>query len=684
MKNQIIVVLIIILFISPLIAFQQDSYSDSLLQLIPSQEEGKKAGTYVKLSTHLLRSDPDRAKEYGIKAFEIYASIKDQEGIFNSTKWVGYACMFMSDYSTAAEYYLFTLEAAEKLGETEKILNAWYYLGQAYDFGEKYTEALNYYQRVIEEGKALNDTNQVSRALYGTGNIYLITGRHDEAMKFYQEALRLTEGNPGYDDMTNSLYNGVGNVYYEWEDYELALDYYRKARDLNYKVGNDYSLAHSYNNIGRIYYQWEAHDEARKYYEMADSIFSDMGHVTGQSMALYNLGLIYEKTGNGARALEHYRANLDLNTRINSKKVVADTYGAIAEYYLNSRQYDSAIFYADLMMAPAEEIDHKVAVMNSYSFKAQSYEELGRFDEALENYKKFLEVKNSHFSADVEERMRLTAMVFEHEKAVESRVVSLQKENENKEARIRQSRIYMIGMGGFILLMIITGVLIFRNYRLLNIQRQLLLEQRLLRSQMNPHFIFNALTSIQGFMYKKDVDRAARYLSNFSKLIRNILESSREDAVPLEKEISSITNYLELQKLRYGDRFDYEIDGSEEFDFHEVKIPPMLIQPFIENAIEHGIKNKEEQGHIRIRYYLKKKSIIFEVEDDGIGRQRAKEIAIARGQKHKSLATTITKERIETLNRELRQKISINIIDLADKEGNPAGTKVIFEIPIRN
>jgi sensor histidine kinase YesM len=185
-------------------------------------------------------------------------------------------------------------------------------------------------------------------------------------------------------------------------------------------------------------------------------------------------------------------------------------------------------------------------------------------------------------------------------------------------------------------------------------------------------------------MFKKDIEKAGRYLSNFSKLIRNILENSREDSVTLDKEISTVTNYLELQKLRYGDKFDFEIEVDENLETEELMVPPMLAQPFIENAVEHGVKYKEGQGHIKVTFTRKGDNVIFEVEDDGIGRQRAKEIAIRRGKKHKSLATTITNERIQSLSRKLRRKILINITDLTDDQDNPSGTKVTFELPVLN
>ncbi|MCU0370189.1 MAG: histidine kinase, partial [Bacteroidales bacterium] len=208
------------------------------------------------------------------------------------------------------------------------------------------------------------------------------------------------------------------------------------------------------------------------------------------------------------------------------------------------------------------------------------------------------------------------------------------------------------------------------------------LEQKLLRSQMNPHFIFNSLSSIQNFIVTEKPDKASIYLSKFAKLVRNILDNSVEEFVSLEKEINTIENYLELQKVRYAGKFDYRIDIDNDIDPEIVRIPPMLAQPFIENAIEHGIKHRETPGHIDIRFSLKDHTLIFEVEDDGVGRQKAREIEILRDPAHKSMATSLTQERIANLNRKLHRKIGLEIIDLENTMGEATGTRVVFGVPI--
>ncbi|MBN1339184.1 MAG: histidine kinase, partial [Bacteroidales bacterium] len=209
------------------------------------------------------------------------------------------------------------------------------------------------------------------------------------------------------------------------------------------------------------------------------------------------------------------------------------------------------------------------------------------------------------------------------------------------------------------------------------------LQQKLLSSQMNPHFLFNSLASIQNFIIKEKPAVASDYLGRFSKLVRQILNNSVEEWITLEDEVGSIENYLALQKVRYRDMFDYTIEMDKWIDPETTLIPPMLTQPFIENSIEHGFKNKEEKGKLQIRFELNGSLIRFEVEDDGVGREKARKIQQEQNKDHQSMGTDITNERLMVLNKKLKQKISLIISDLKNEQNEPAGTKVVFDIPYK-
>jgi LytS/YehU family sensor histidine kinase len=198
---------------------------------------------------------------------------------------------------------------------------------------------------------------------------------------------------------------------------------------------------------------------------------------------------------------------------------------------------------------------------------------------------------------------------------------------------------------------------------------------------MNPHFIFNSLADLQSYIWSKDPVTANDYLASFSKLLRLILENSRQEFVPVEKEIAAISNYLKLQSLRYKDKFKYTIDIDEEIDEENMMIPPMLAQPYIENSIEHGIMAKETTGHIEVRFALEGNLINIDVTDDGIGFKRSSELKKTKHPGHESLAMKITQERLLMIFKKYKQKIKFNISDILDDQNNVAGARVSFAVP---
>lgn len=209
-------------------------------------------------------------------------------------------------------------------------------------------------------------------------------------------------------------------------------------------------------------------------------------------------------------------------------------------------------------------------------------------------------------------------------------------------------------------------------------------ELKALRAQMDPHFIFNSLSSIQSFIMSKDEESALRYLNKFAKLMRMILSNSEKSSITLREEIDSLKLYLELESLRWENKFDYllEIDSKVEIDFYE--IPSMLIQPYVENAIIHGVIPKTDgNGKIGIRISQTDTHIICTIEDNGIGRKKSQELRTKTSESlHESMGMKITNERLEALNKIHHSNLSTNIIDLEDENHNALGTKVEIYIPV--
>ncbi|MCB2221373.1 MAG: histidine kinase [Bacteroidetes bacterium] len=213
--------------------------------------------------------------------------------------------------------------------------------------------------------------------------------------------------------------------------------------------------------------------------------------------------------------------------------------------------------------------------------------------------------------------------------------------------------------------------------KMLDIEKQKFeLEQQALRLQMNPHFIFNSLNSIQSYILTHDTEMAVTYLGKFSQLMRLILANSGNNFVPLKEELQSIRYYLDLEKLRFENKFDYILNVDSRIDEEFIEIPPMVVQPYIENAIIHGLLHKKKTGHLQIDFMIKGESLYCSITDNGVGREAAREIREKQGIHRKSSGMHITKARLEMLNKKNMEDFAVRVTDLKDNEGKSTGTKV--------
>ncbi|WP_326981562.1 histidine kinase [Chryseobacterium sp. MYb264] len=222
------------------------------------------------------------------------------------------------------------------------------------------------------------------------------------------------------------------------------------------------------------------------------------------------------------------------------------------------------------------------------------------------------------------------------------------------------------------------------------LDEKLLLEKSLrksvlvsIKSQMNPHFFYNALNTIQAYIFTNDKKRASNYLSKFSKLTRIILEMSEKEIISLSEELVAIELYLDLERMRFSDNFTYKISIDDNIDKDEVTFPPMLLQPYIENAVKHGLLHQRGAKYLHISFEQKKDLLYISVDDNGVGRKRAMELSAIKNKNHKSFSTQANEKRLEMLNKERSQKITVEITDQYDSDGKAAGTLVQLVIPIK-
>ena len=242
------------------------------------------------------------------------------------------------------------------------------------------------------------------------------------------------------------------------------------------------------------------------------------------------------------------------------------------------------------------------------------------------------------------------------------------------------------------MLIVIIGLVLSIRYRVTQIKKREMrktelnkkianIESQALRAQMNPHFIFNTLSSIQHYISNNDTDAALKYLSKFAKLMRSIMDNSKQPMIPVAEELNALKLYLELEVMRFDKKFEYHINVDKSIDQNYDRIPSMLIQPYVENSIIHGLLPKETAGKISIIIQKQGNSILCTIEDNGIGRKRSKDFKKNRIHQHKSMGMSITKERLDILNSSLNSNINAEIIDLYGND-EPIGTKVKLIIPL--
>jgi two-component system, LytTR family, sensor kinase len=362
----------------------------------------------------------------------------------------------------------------------------------------------------------------------------------------------------------------------------------------------------------------------------------------------------------------------------------------IANAYIAQDKYTEAIPFLERSIVAADAEDDLVVQKDATRKLSEVYKNRGDFNKALETYQAYVDLVDTLYVRKEQEISR--AARFNREIAsIQDRVRGLEQERELtaskyslalteqelSEERFKRQKwvIYSLLLG--LTLMILAVFFFYRS----NQQQKLannLLALKSLRSQMNPHFIFNALNSVNNFIAKNDERSANRYLSDFSKLMRSVLEYSEEDFIPLPQELDLLELYVKLEHSRFSDKFDYDIQVADDLRVDAFQIPPMLLQPYIENAIWHGLRYKEEKGKLCIKAAAKN---AYEVEititDDGIGRTASAQLKTKHQKKQKSKGMGNIKQRVAILNEMYPNKVDIAI---TDAQANGVGTKVTLTL----
>lgn len=521
-------------------------------------------------------------------------------------------------------------------------------LAKAFSQNKNYQECISQFQKLLTEQLSIRQKVEVFE---GLGDTYKAIGDEKNCLLNYQKALDIANKN-NLESKRTDLNSKIGEALVQIGDLKQAEVYF----DNSLKLAGNENQQRTVSEKNKVADFYSRNREYDKEIQLRKETLHEL-------KSMENIAPVVDQ------ALTPQRQNYK-----------------IANAFIAQDEYKKAIPYLEKSIAEAGESEDLIVQKDAVRKLSEVYREIGEFDKATESYQRYVEVVDELYIKKEQELSQ--AARFSKEIALkQNRIASLENERklnesryqlafENQELIARNSQIQKWVIGSLILVVL---VLFFAAYtQFINIKQQKqannILALKSLRTQMNPHFIFNALNSVNSFIAVNDERTANKYLTDFSLLMRSVLENSEEDFIPLEKEIELLELYVKLEHFRFKDKFDYKISVDENIPLEDYVIPPMLLQPYVENAVWHGLRYKEEKGKLEINFQqMDSYSIKITITDNGIGRKKSIKFKTENQKKQKSKGMGNTHRRIAILNEMYKDKIAVRVEDVFE---NSEGTRV--------
>jgi tetratricopeptide (TPR) repeat protein len=562
----------------------------------------------------------------------------------------------------------------------EKAIDTLNSLGKAAYRKQEFLISKIYFSKALELATANNNILQQAKINNNIGIIEDTKGNYPDALEHYRKSLNYYEQQSNKNGIEKVL-NNIGIVYEELNMYEKSLEYFKSSLAIKIKSKNPdkLSLAGTYNNIAIIYENYlHQSDSALIYYQMALDNYSLTGNNNGKGRVCSNIGLLYFRKNNIKVADSCFKEALKVFNANRNKSGIASVLFYKAKLEIKKGRYNKAVTYLRQAMILSRRLHLKDLQKDIHKAFSETYEKQGNTDSALYYYKKFHELNDDLLNSQKLNKIKSLEQKIEIDHK-DYEINLLKKDNEIN--RLLQNRQLILIFA--LLLIIVSIVIIFYQFwRKRKIKNEMELSRartRLLRTQMSPHFLFNSLMSIQTFLIEGDVKGASKYLTMLARLMRLILTYSRESYISVEQEIEIINFYLAIEKLRFGDKIEYIIKIDPAIDKPNTLIPPLMIQPALENAIVHGLMPCKKNGNLSVTFKKTNTNIVVFIEDDGIGYKSANNSSL---HNKKSFSTDIINERISLIEKQFGQKIIYNIEEIIDNRVDCPGTRVTFKFPL--
>jgi tetratricopeptide (TPR) repeat protein/anti-sigma regulatory factor (Ser/Thr protein kinase) len=632
------------------------------------------------------RPNPDSIFFYANQSFGLSKNSSDSYGLAMAKLNLGISEYYRRNYPQAEKDIQECIRMSDKNHNAKILGYGWLYLGSIHYLKNENANAERDYFKVSGYFDETGDEEGKGKLCAFQCVLYTAMGNYIKGFEYCQKSLIIrTKLNDNICVLVS--YNNFGNLFKAAGDYEGALECYQKS--LQYARANNITWDQN-EPLGSIYCRLNKYDSSYFY------LFQSLKRTPNDPLVLQSLSETY-------LAEKEYDSSLIISSNLvkffkssGDRVHLMTALMNMGKSYVGKNNFKAALRFTTEGLAIAKAGHAQQSMIEGYQLLSTIYSQTRKYDSAFFYSNKYTVLKDSVLTHKFLSRLNYYATLSEDDKK-QATLNLLDKDNKIKEVKLKQQSLVNKILIGSILVFAFLGLIIFRNFSLKrnndlleNKRKQAELQQQAaeskmqtLRTQMNPHFIFNSLNSINRFILENNKPDSSRYLTKFSRLIRMILQNSQSSSISLKSEIESLELYLDMEAMRFDNHFTYKIMVSPELNTSRIKLPPLIIQPYVENAVWHGLMHKEEKGELEIEVVQEENSLLIKIMDNGIGREQAARIASKSATKHKSMGLLITADRIAMIQSDNGNESAVIINDLVHSDGSAAGTEVRIKIPIK-
>lgn len=648
--------------------------------------------TYLDSARYLSSRSPMRAVEFINKAIEESIKTSNREKGAIAYLILGDIQQHLGQHDLAIENYKKTIKELsnqKKLSSLNNnnqitLFNTYKHSTLSYIELSKLDEALTVINISLDKYSSGIPAKEILDAKRLLANVYTKQGKLQESKELLSSLLLQEQNNKNTAGEIETLL-ALGKIYQTQNDETTAIEYYTKAKELSEKTKQTNYTLDANEQLASVYRKQKKIDKEVAARNSNIAINNSNNNFQANTVQNIEIGNAYLNDNQIDKAVNFYDMGYQQVTSSTGNVTLNSSLNTTTFNWVNPQQTTTP----QLSFSASNDLDETA---KAYKTIAKEYVKRKEFDKAAIYFEKYARIQDSIKSIRAKELEEAIAIstnlgknqqrvdLLEQERQLTEKSIDILKQDKAlKEDQLGLKNIIIIGLCIAIALMLLAVFFIIRSSREKRKIHQIL-ALKSLRGQMNPHFIFNALNSVNHYVSQNDERRANRYLSDFSRLMRLVMDSSKFDFISIADELEMLRLYLQLEHARFEEKFDYEIKVDEQIEKGEWEIPPMLIQPYLENAVWHGLRYIEGKGRLKMSLSLKDADLLVTITDTGIGRDKSKEIKTQNQKKQTSLGMQNIESRIDIMNQVFHTDIKVEIQDAFPGE-KYCGTQVKLLIP---